>query len=192
MKEIIAGVNATKNAFHFESEYNKARLLEWMKTVKYFRIIPIETENVNVRRFLEAAIIPEYCLFQYGIDPRDMGKDEARRFLFKQDFHYDILSDRNGNPVKAPKSSKGHAKALVDTFTAWATENGCRVPNNALYLMWRDKYKSNDMRFPTFHDFLSFLHLECDAMPSNETLSKLDEEKGKTPEYPEEYNEPKF
>ena len=45
------------------------------------------------------------------------------------------------------------------------------------------------MRFPSFFEFLDFLGLECDAMPSSETLEKLGKET--MLKYPEEnYAEP--
>lgn len=130
-----------------------------------------------MRGYLEAAVIPEYCSFQYNIDPRKKGDGiaDTRRYLFKRDFNHSIITDRNGNPEKVPKSSLGRVKELLDTYTAWAEENGAKVPNPELYKMWRDKW-SMDFRFDTYFDFLKFLDLDCDAMPSNQTLAKLKEE----------------
>jgi len=173
MLKITAQPNSTKNGFHFESEYNKARLLEWMKIYKWFEITPLVSEGIKGRRYLEGAVIPEYCKYQYNIDPRDPARDEARRMLFKTDFNYEIKTDRNGDPKRVPLSSKGKANEILTAFTNWATENGCKIPNPKLYKLWRDKWKT-DMRFPTFHDFLFFLKLDCDAMPSNETLAQLE------------------
>lgn len=183
MKEITARANETKNGFTFPSEYSKALLLEWMKKYSKFKITPIDTETRKGRRYLEGAIIPEYCSFQYDIDPCELTKDEARRWLFKRDFNYNIIQDREGNPVRIPESSKGKANDLIQAWTQWATENGCKVPNPELYKLWRDKWKV-DGRFPTFHEFLKFLKLDCDAMPSAETLKVL-EVKKKPTAYPE-------
>ncbi len=172
MKPIKVTTNEARTGFHIESDFTRARLHEWMKEYKWFEITPIVAESKNKRRYLEGAVIPEYCKFQYGIDPRDKSKREACRLLFKQDFHNEILMDRNGNPVKVPKSSLGKAGLLLDTFTAWADQNGCKVPSCSLYVMWRDQW-SMDFRFEDFQDFLDFLEIDCDAMPSNETLNKL-------------------
>lgn len=170
--KITATVNEAKNGFHIPSEHNKAVLKDWMKTYKWFTITPNIQESPKARRYLEGAVIPEYCLFQYGIDPRDRGKDEQRRFLFKKDFNYEIVTGRDGSPVRAPKSSKGLANQILTNWTEWATENGCKIPNAELYKKYRDEF-SMDFRFPTFGDFLDFLGLDCDAMPSNETMNKL-------------------
>lgn len=172
MKPIKVTTNEKRNGFHIESDFTRARLHEWMKEYKWFEITPIVAESKNKRRYLEGAVIPEYCKFQYGIDPRDKSKREACRLLFKQDFHNEILMDRNGNPAKVPKSSLGKASYLLNVFTTFAEQNGCKIPNNELYKLWRDEW-SMDIRFEDFYDFLFFLKLDCDAMPSNETLSKL-------------------
>lgn len=174
MKPIKVTVNEKQNGFHIPSDFTRARLHEWMKQYRWFRIEPIESESINRRRYLEAAIIPEYCLYQYGINPRDPAKDEARRLLFKRDFNYEIVEKRDGTPERIPVSSKGKAREMVDKFVEWAEQNGCKIPNPELYKLWRDKW-SMDMRFDTFHDFLAFLKLDCDAMPSNETLETLNE-----------------
>lgn len=190
--KMIAGPNDTANGFRL-SEYNSARLKEWMKKYKYFEIVPLIGDSPKGRRYLEGAVIPEYIYFQYGIDPRDQQRDEARRYLFKRDFNYEIIKDREGNPAKVPMSSVGKVKELLNEWTEWATENGCRIPNPELYKLYRDKWKV-DVRFPTFHDFLTFLGLECDAMPSAQTLKKLEvkpKAKRGTP-YPEEYRKPTF
>ncbi len=193
MRRIYAKPNNERTGFHIPSEYNKALLLEWFKKYKGFYIEPDIAESVKGRRYLEGAVIPEYCLFQYNIDPRDPNKSEQRRFLFKRDFNYEVVNDRDGNPVRAPISSKGIANEILNTWTEWATENGCKVPNPKLYKLWKNKYKI-DARFPTFHDFLAFLKIDCDAMPSSETLSVLDEDTKEMdyPEYDPEKHNPQF
>lgn len=172
MKKIVATPNETKTGFSIPSEYSKSMLKEWLKKYTRFEIVPIITETHKGRRYLEGAVIPSYCFFQYGIDPRDPQCDETRRYLFKRDFHYEIVTNRKGEPVRAPKSSKGQAMEILTLWTEWATENGCPVPSPDLYKLWRDKW-AFDLRFPTYFDFLSFLKLEVDAMPSSETLSML-------------------
>lgn len=188
--KIIAKPNDTANGFSM-SDYNKSRLMEWMKKFKYFEIVPIAADSLKGRRYLEGAVIPEYCYYQYMIDPRDTGRDEARRLLFKRDFNYEIITDRNGNPERIPTSTVGKVRDILNAWTEWASENGCRIPNPELFKLWRDKWKV-DVRFPTFHDFLFFLGLECDSMPSPETLKLLEEKKKKKIAYPDDYKKPTF
>lgn len=174
--------NHDKTAFSVPSEYNKSVLKDWLKKYKAFNLIPKDEERINRRRYLEGAVIPAYCEWQYGINARDLRRDEARRLLFKSDFNYEIVTDRNGNPKRSPLSSKGLAKEILDKFTRYAEENGCPIPNPELFKLWRDKWSKDD-RFPTFHEFLDFLGLQVDAMPSEQALAKLGEEK--KVDYPE-------
>ena len=167
--KITATPNSAKTGLSFPSEYNAATFRAWLKRFKAFSISPLIEESRNARRYLEGAIIPAYCKWQYDIDPRAKEKDESRRFLFKRDFNYEIVKNRKGDPVKMPLSSKGFAATLVEQYSQWATENGAPIPNPDLYKLWRDKW-AHDMRFPSFFEFLDFLSLECDAMPSSETL----------------------
>jgi hypothetical protein len=169
---MILEPNSTKDGFYIPSEYNKGTLKDWLKKYKAFDLTPRVEESVSSRRFLEGAVIPAYCEWQYGINARDLGKDEARRLLFKQDFNYEILENRKGVPVKSPLSSKGLASQINQTYTRYAEENGAPIPNASLYKLWRDKWRL-DHRFPTFFDFLDFLELQCDSMPSDQTLKKL-------------------
>jgi hypothetical protein len=124
-----------------------------------------ETETRASRGYLEGAVIPAYCNWQYNIDPRAKGKDEARRYLFKKDFNYEIVERRDGQPQRIPVSTKGIVKQVLDRFTRYAEENGCPIPNPELYKEYKNKWNM-DNRFPTYHDFLEFLGLEVDAMPS--------------------------
>ena len=188
MQKIYLKPNKDRLAFSVPNDYSKGRLQEWLKKYDGFWVEPDITDSIKGRRFLEGAIVPEYCKFQYNIDPRDPNKDEARRLLFKRDFNYEIITDRNGNPERVPLSTKGLANEVSNKFTEWATENGCPIPNVKLYKEWRDKWKL-DGRFPTFHDFLKFLNLECDAMPSAETMKLLEPVNPIKVDYPEDiYN----
>jgi hypothetical protein len=192
MKHLILKPNATRTGFASSSDYARSMLVQWMKEYDAFEIRPVIPENTKKRRYLEGAVIPEYCKWQYAIDPRDPGLGEARRMLFKCDFHYEIVENRKGEPERVPASSQGQASAILDKWTQWAMENGCPVPNAELYKKWRDEW-SHDPRFPSFHDFLYFLELEVDAMPSNETFEKLKPvTKPIMPAYPDIYQQPKF
>lgn len=173
MRKIIATPNEAKTAFAIPSEYSKALLLDWFKKYNRFEIIPIITESTKGRGYLEGAVIPQYCKWQYDVNPKDPQKDETRRFLFKRDFHYEVVTDRSGKPVRAPRSSKGMANEILNTWTEWASENGCPIPNPELYKLWRDEWSMNP-RFPYYFEFLEVLGVEVDAMPSKETLSVLE------------------
>lgn len=133
--------------------------------------IATEKETRASRGYLEGAVIPAYCDWQYNIDPKAKEKDEARRYLFKKDFNYEIATRRDGQPQRIPLSTKGIVKQVLDRFTRYAEENGCPIPNPELYKVYKNRYS---MRFCTYQEFLDFLGLEVDAMPSNETLSVLD------------------
>ena len=188
--KITAIPNSTKTGFDFPSEYNAATYRSWLKKYKLFSIEPIIEDSVKSRRYLEGAVMPAYCEWQYAINAREPMKDESRRFLFKRDFNYEVVKNRKGSPVRMPLSSKGFASFLVEQYSQWATENGAPIPNPELYKLWRDKW-SMDLRFPSFFEFLDFLGLECDAMPSAQTLEKLGKEKER--DYPKEtYQEPKL
>lgn len=188
MQKITAVPNKMRTGFSFPSAYNRSTLIEWLKKYKTFEISPVINESREVRGYLEGGIVPAYCEWQYGINARERGKAEQRRFLFKRDFNYEIVNDREGTPVRSPISSKGLAASISNTYTQWASENGAPIPNPELYKMWKNKY-SLDERFPSFFEFLDFLELECDAMPSSATLEKLKTEE-KPFEYPEEDIDP--
>src|SRR5262249_26014207 len=157
--------NKDRTAFHIPTDYARRQLLDWLKRFNQFSVSPVTRESTKGRRFLEGAVIVEYCWWQYGIDPREPNRDEERRFLFKRDFHYSIVKDRTGAPTRVPKSSLGQATAILRHYDRWAEENGGPRPNPDLYKLYRDEWKG-DPRFGCFHDFLDFLGLECDAMPS--------------------------
>jgi hypothetical protein len=168
---IIAIPNEKKTAFAIPSDHAKSMLLSWFHKYEKFKIEPITEETRKGRKYLEGAVVPSYCKWQYGIDPRDPEKDEARRYLFKRDFNYEIITDRDGKPVRMPKSSRGQANAILERFTEWASENGCPIPNPALFKLYRDKW-SMDPRFSSYHDFLDQLDLAEDAMPSTEHIDQ--------------------
>lgn len=169
---MILEPNKERNGFSVPSEHNKSLLSDWLKKYSAFNLEPRINETIESRGFLEGAVVPAYCEWQYGVSAKDLGKSEQRRFLFKSDFNYEILKDRDGNPKKSPVSSKGLAQKVLQTFTRYAEENGCPIPNPDLYKLWKQKW-SMDNRFPTYFDFLDFLDLQVDAMPSDQTLNKL-------------------
>lgn len=189
MKPLYLQVNDTRTAFKANSDYTKARLADLLKEYDLFEVKPVQPDTKNGRRYLEGAIIPSYCRYQYGIDPREQGKDEIRRYLFKRDFNYEIVEARTGEPVRVPLSSSGKVRDLIEAYTAWALENGAPVPNPELYKLYKDKY-STDFRWACFHDWLDFLGLAEDAMPSRETLAQLDTKA--TYQYPDEDLTPTF
>lgn len=144
-------------------------------------------ESRASRGFLEGAVIPAYCEWQYNIPAKAKGYDDARRYIFKKDFNYEIVKSRLGTPQRIPLSTRGQAKVVLDKFTRYAQENGCPVPNVELYKLYKNNW-SMDKRFPTFHHFLEFLDLQVDAMPSDQTLKVLDIKKIEYPKYNDEPN----
>ena len=166
---------AKDKGLDFGSPNNRARFLEYIRKnpKAKFKIIPQRYESRKMRRYLEGAVVPAYCQWQYEIDPTDTSLRDEARYMFMRDFHYRIINNRKGNPQRVPISSKSEAGPILEKYTNFASENGAPIPNPELFKIWRDKY-SMDKRFNTFHDFLEFLNLQCDAMPSRETLKKLD------------------
>lgn len=172
MQAVHLQPNDQRTGFKTNSEFTKARLGEWMKQYSNFEIKPIVKDSKNGRRYLEGAIVVDYVAWQYGIDPREQGMGDVRRTLFKRDFHYSLVKDRDENPVRVPLSTLGKVNEVTQKYTEWAEQNGAPIPNPDLYKMWRDQY-SMDVRWDCFHDWLDFLELESDAMPSAETFIKL-------------------
>lgn len=170
--EIIAIPNEQKTAFAIPNEYQKARLLEWLKKYGSFKITPITEDSHKSRRYLHGAVEPSWAKWQYGIDPRQPGMGDVRHFLFMRDFNATIISNRDGDPERVPQSSRGMVREVLDTWSRYCEENGAPIPNPDLYKKWRDEW-SMDLRFPTFHDWLEFLNIEEDAMPSAETFAVL-------------------
>ena len=155
------------------SEYNKLRVRDYVmkEGIQLFQMLPRVRASKSQRGYLEGAIVWVYGNWQYGLDPRVPENHEKARYLFKQDFNYEIVKDKDGNPRRIPMSLKGkHAEAL-DRYVNWAQENGAPVPNEQLYKLWRDKY-SMEPRWEHYWDFLEELELEHDAMPSSETIKQ--------------------
>ena len=172
MRSIFLQPNESRIGLETNSEYAKAHLAEWLKKFKRFELKPVVSDSKKGRRYLEGAIVVAYCSWQYGVDPREKGLGDMRRALFKRDFHYSIIKDRDENPVRIPLSTIGKVNQVTEKYTTWATENGAPVPNPELFKLYRDKY-SMDVRWDCFHDWLAELELECDAMPSAEVFKKL-------------------
>lgn len=174
MKPIHAQPNKDRTALHFPSAYNRATLLQWLKKYDWIELRPKPKRSRKRQQFLEAAVIPCWGKFNYGLDPTDP-KDVARaRELFKLDFHYEIVTGKDGNPKRVSKSlSQAHADVL-EKYTEYAEQNGAPIPNPELYKLYRDQY-SHEWRWENYYDWLEFLGLEVDAMPSMETLKKLND-----------------
>ncbi|MDQ0316389.1 hypothetical protein [Amorphus orientalis] len=190
--KIIAVPNDTRTGFRIPSEYSKALFLEWLKTHNAFEITPVVEDSKEGRGYLFGAVVPSYCHWQYGIDPREPGRSDQRKFLFMRDFNNEIVENRDGDPERIPLSSKGKVRQLNETYRFYADQNGAPMPNPELYKKWKAEW-SMDPRFPTFHDWLAFLGIEEDAMPSAETLAPLqDDAAPKMPEYPDNYEKPAF
>lgn len=166
-------IQATENGLTIPSEYNKARVKQMVKDgTTLFELVPRIRASRKQTGYLEGAVIPVWGKYQYGLDPRDPSNHERARNLFKQDFWFEIVKDRNGNPKKTTKSLKGHHRDALEAYMELAPENGFPIPNEKLYLKWRDEW-SMDFRFANYYDWLHFLGLEEDSMPSEEMFNKL-------------------
>lgn len=166
-------IEATEKGLQIPSEYNKAMVKQMVKDgVKLFELIPRIRSSRKQQGYLEGAVIPAYGKWQYGLDPRKPDSAEVARNLFKQDFHYTVIKDRNGNPKKTLRSLKGCHREALEKYMELAPENGMPIPNEQLYKTWRDEY-SMDLRFTNYYDWLDFLGLEEDSMPSLKALEKL-------------------
>lgn len=174
MQEIQLTPNKERTGFSTRSDYQRSILQEWLRKYKLFKVVPVVTESKQSRGYLFGAVVRDYCHWQYGIDPREPGRDDARKYLFMRDFNSEIVKSRDDEPVRLPQSSKGKVRELLDTYTRWAEENGAPIPNPDLFKLYRDAW-SMDMRWQSFHDWLEFLGIASDAMPSRETLSKLEQ-----------------
>lgn len=158
---------------HIPSEYNKAKIKELIKDgVKLFELTPRIRASRKQQGYLEGAVIPAWGHYQYGLDPRKPENAQLARNLFKQDFHYTVIKNRDGNPKKTMKSLKGCHREVLDKYTEWAQENGGVIPNESLYKKYRDEY-SMDIRYSNYYDWLNALGLEVDSMPSAETFNNL-------------------
>lgn len=154
------------------SEYNRLIIKDLVRNqkVRWFELTARIRSSRSQRGYLEGAIVPVYCYWQYGIDPRQPNEEKVRD-LFKLDFWYEIVKKRSGEPEKVMLSWRKQQAEVLDKYTAWAQENGAPVPNEKLYKLWRDTY-SMDTRWVHYWDWLDFLGLEHDAMPSAETINQ--------------------
>ena len=185
MKPLYVKRNDKGNGFSTQSDFTKMKLAEWMKKYNLFQIVPVVKDSWKNRKYLEGAIVPAYCEWQYEISARESGKSEQRRVLFKRDFHFDIVKNRKGDPIRIPLSTVGEVSDICNRYTEWAQENGAPVPNADLFKLYRDQY-GTDIRFECYHDWLDFLGIECDTMPSKEILAKLEEDTPEPIQYPTE------
>ncbi len=171
-------ISVKDGRFTFGSDYARRSFLDFVtkNPNQWFTLSPAKRESKKQRGYLEGGVIPAYCEWQYGISARDRTPETSttRRFLFKRDFNGEVIKDRHGDPTRIPTSTKGVLNDVTTRYTEWAQQNGAPVPNADLFRMWRDEY-STEFRFATFFDFLDFLGVECDSMPSSATLKKLKE-----------------
>jgi hypothetical protein len=167
-------IEATEHGLTIPSEYNKAKVKQMVKDgTKLFELTPRIRASKKQTGYLEGAVVYAWAKYQYGLDPRDPATHDKARNLFKQDFWYEVIKDRDGNPKKTLKSLAGSHRQALDAYMEVAPENGYPIPNEKLYLKWRDEY-SMEPRWSNFYDWLDYLGIEEDAMPSDELLnSKL-------------------
>lgn len=171
----------TKNGhLTIPSEYNKLKVKQWVKDgVTLFELTPRVRGSRKQQQFLEAAVVPAWAHFQYDIDPRDPSKRELARTLFKQDWNYTVVKDKSGNPRRVAQSLKNRHREVLDRYMNEAPENGFPMPNNELYLMWRDQF-SMEPKYADYYDWLDALNLDVDSMPSKETLEEFVKQHEKT------------
>jgi hypothetical protein len=171
MKKIL--IEVIDGALRIPSEYNRLRVKDMVaKGTKLFELTPRIRGSKEQRGYLEGAVIPSYAKWQYSLNPRNPKTAKVARNLFKQDFWYTVIKNRHGNPKKTLKSLLGsHAEAL-NIYTEWASENGAPIPNESLYKRWRDEW-SSDFQWQNYYDWLDFLGISEDSMPTEETFKKL-------------------
>jgi len=174
LKPIHAKPNKEKTALHFPSDYNRQILLSWLKKYEWIELRPKPKRSRKRQAFLEAAVIPAWGQFNYGLDPTNPEDVAKARILFKQDFHFEIIKDKNGNPKRLEKSLAGHHADVLEKYTEYAEANGAPIPNAELYKIYRDQF-AHEWRWENYYDWLHFLGLEVDSMPSAETFKKLQE-----------------
>lgn len=166
-------IEATENGLKIPSEYNRARVKQMVKDgTTLFELTPRIRASRKQTGYLEGAVIFAWAKYQYGLDPRKPENHEKARNLFKQDFWYEVIKDKNGNPKKTVKSLKGSHKEALNNYTDLAEQNGYPIPNEKLYLKWRDEW-SMVPQWSDYYNWLDFLGLEEDSMPSAETFKKL-------------------
>lgn len=174
MKKILAQPNNEKTGFFIASKHNRALLLSWLKKYKWFEIVPRANQSKKAQGFLEAAVIPAWGKFNYGLNPRKPEDIDLSRELFKQDFNYAIVKGKDGSPKRIGKSLSNIQVDVLNRYTEYAEANGAPVPNPELYKIYRDKY-SGDYRWENYYDWLDAIGLDVDSMPSRETFKQFDE-----------------
>ena len=165
-------IEATEKGLTIPSEYNRARVKEMVKGgTKLFELTPRIRSSKKQVGYLEGAVIPAYGKWQYNLDPTIPKHTKVARNLFKQDFWFTVLKDRDGKPKKTTKSLQGFHRQALDAYMELAAENGMPIPNENLYKTWRDQYSMNP-KWLNYYDWLDYLGLEVDAMPSAEALNQ--------------------
>ncbi len=172
MKAIYAKPNKERTGLYFESDYNRKVLRDWLKHYEWIKLEPKPLRTKKRQQFLEAAVIPCWAQFNYGLDPTDPANRDKARQLFKLDFHYEIIKGKDGDPKRIEKSLSGQHADVLEIYTKYAEENGAPIPNPELYKIYRDQYAS-EWRWENYYDWLKFLGLEVDSMPTMETFKKL-------------------
>jgi hypothetical protein len=174
-RKILIQAEPFKDSFKLTipSEYNRAVVKELVlkDKVTLFELNPRIRSSKNQRGYLEGAVIPVYCHWQYGLDPRKPDDIKRARDLFKLDFHYEIVKTKTGEPKKIPVSLRNEQAHVLNKYTEWASENGAPIPNENLYKLWRDHY-SMYVRWEHYWDWLDYLGLEHDSMPSAEAIKE--------------------
>lgn len=169
-------IQATEKGLSIPSEYNKLKVQQMIKDgTTLFELTPRIRASRKQQGYVEGALIGAWGKYQYDIDPRDPMKRELARTLFKQDWNHVIIKDKDGKPRKVAQSLSGKHKQVLDKYMELAPENGYPIPNNELYIKWRDEY-SMMPEWADYWDWLAFLGLEEDSMPSQETFNKLKNE----------------
>lgn len=166
-------VTATKQGLKIESEYNRIRVRQMVKDgTTLFELTPRIRASRKQQGYVEGALVGAWAKYQYGIDPRDPSQRDTARLLFKQDWNNTVIKDKDGKPRRVALSLKGKHKEVLDKYMELAPENGYPIPNSELYLKWRDEF-SMMPEWADYWDWLNFLGIEEDAMPSEETFTKL-------------------
>lgn len=171
MQKIL--LEATEKGLVIPSEYNRMRIKQMVKDgTKLFELTPRVRSSRKQQGFLEAAVIPAWGHFQYGLDPRKPENAELSRTLFKQDWNSTVIKDKDGKPRRVAQSLSGKHAMVLNKYTDEAEQNGFPIPNNELYLTWRDEY-SMEPKWGNYYDWLDALGLDVDSMPSKEVFSNL-------------------
>lgn len=140
MREIICEPNEAKNGFKF-SDYNKAKMLDWLKEFRYFRIRPVERESRKQRGFYHGAVCALYAYFHENLDHHNPDDIEIVHEWLKIEYNGDYVSI-GGKSHRVGKSTKGELnegylerciEGLHDQYTL-----DPEVLNTKRYKNWRD------------------------------------------------------